>query len=64
VGPYDVDCYWPQYSLVIEVDEAGHEFTFEEDRARDRFLTGLGLRTMRRRSGRRSDGLRESFADE
>ena len=47
VGPYDVDCYWPQYGLVIEVDEAAHEFTFEEDRARDRFLAGLGLRTMR-----------------
>jgi very-short-patch-repair endonuclease len=47
LGPYDVDCYWPQYGLVIEVDEAAHEFTFEEDRARDRFLAGLGLRTMR-----------------
>jgi very-short-patch-repair endonuclease len=47
VGPYDVDCYWPQYGLVIEVDEPAHEFTFEEDRARDRFLAGLGLRTMR-----------------
>jgi len=47
VGPYDVDCYWPQYGLVIEVDEAAHEFTFEDDRARDSFLAGLGLRTMR-----------------
>jgi very-short-patch-repair endonuclease len=47
LGPYDVDCYWPQYGLVIEVDEAAHEFAFEEDRARDRFLAGLGLRTMR-----------------
>jgi very-short-patch-repair endonuclease len=47
VGPFTVDCYWPQYQLVIEVDEAAHEFQFEEDRARDRYLVGLGLRTMR-----------------
>jgi very-short-patch-repair endonuclease len=47
IGDYDVDCYWPQYELVIEVDEDAHRLTFEEDRARDRFLAGLGLRTMR-----------------
>lgn len=47
IGDYDVDCYWPQFGLVIEVDEAAHEFRFEEDRARDRYLAGRGLRTMR-----------------
>jgi very-short-patch-repair endonuclease len=47
IGDYAVDCYWPQYGLVIEVDEDAHQFAFEEDRARDRFLAGLGLRTMR-----------------
>jgi hypothetical protein len=60
-------------TLVIEVDENAHQFAFEEYRARDRFLAGLGLRTMRVTeaslrdepcSGRRSGGLRESFADE
>jgi very-short-patch-repair endonuclease len=47
IGDYDVDCYWPEYQLVIEVDEDAHQHRFEEDRARDRFLAGLGLRTMR-----------------
>jgi very-short-patch-repair endonuclease len=47
IGDYDVDCYWPEFQLVIEVDEDAHQFTFEEDRARDRYLAGLGLRTMR-----------------
>jgi very-short-patch-repair endonuclease len=47
LGPFTVDCYWPQYGLVIEVDEDAHEFRFEEDRARDRYLAGRGLRTMR-----------------
>jgi very-short-patch-repair endonuclease len=47
IGPFTVDCYWPQLDLVIEVDEAAHSLRFEEDRARDRYLTGLGLRVMR-----------------
>jgi hypothetical protein len=45
LGPYTVDAYWPQYQLVIEVDEDAHRLTFEEDRARDRYLAGLGLRS-------------------
>jgi very-short-patch-repair endonuclease len=32
---------------VIEVDEDAHAVRFEEDRARDRYLAGLGLRVMR-----------------
>jgi very-short-patch-repair endonuclease len=47
LGPYDADCYWPEYELVIEVDEDAHRVKFEEDRARDRYFVGLGLRVMR-----------------
>jgi very-short-patch-repair endonuclease len=47
LGPFTVDCYWPQFDLVIEVDEDAHNLLFEEDRARDRYLIGLGLRVMR-----------------
>ena len=47
VGPYTVDAYWPQFQLVVEVDEDAHIAAFEEDRARDRYLAGRGLRTMR-----------------
>jgi very-short-patch-repair endonuclease len=47
IGPYTADAYWPEYGLVIEVDEDAHQFTFEEDRARDRYYAGRGLRAMR-----------------
>jgi very-short-patch-repair endonuclease len=49
IGPYHADCYWPQFGLIAELDEDGHktELAFEEDRARDRFYAGLGLRAMR-----------------
>ena len=47
LGPFTVDCYWPQFDLVIEVDEDAHNLLFEEDRGRDRYLIGLGLRVMR-----------------
>jgi very-short-patch-repair endonuclease len=47
IGPYDADCYWPEYELVVEVDEDAHKIKFEEDRARDRYFVGLGLRVMR-----------------
>jgi very-short-patch-repair endonuclease len=44
---YTADVYWPEYQLVVEVDEDAHKLTFEEDRARDRHYAGLGLRAMR-----------------
>jgi hypothetical protein len=47
LGPFTVDCFWPQFDLVVEVDEDAHRLAFEEDRARDRYLAGLGLRAMR-----------------
>jgi hypothetical protein len=48
IGPYSADFFWPQYNLVIEFDEDGHktELAFEQDRARDRYFVGLGLRVM------------------
>jgi very-short-patch-repair endonuclease len=47
IGPYTADVYWPEFRLVVEVDEDAHRLTFEEDRARDRYYAGLGLRSMR-----------------
>jgi very-short-patch-repair endonuclease len=49
IGPYTADAFWPEFGLVIEIDEDGHktELAFEEDRARDRYYVGLGLRVMR-----------------
>ena len=47
LGPYTPDCYWPEFQLIVEVDEDAHRLTFEQDRARDRFYAGQGLRAMR-----------------
>jgi hypothetical protein len=49
IGPFTVDFLYAEARLVIELDEDGHksEWAFEVDRARDRFLVGLGLRVMR-----------------
>jgi len=47
LGPYTADAYWPEFKLVVEVDEDAHRLTFEEDRARDRYYAGQGLRAMR-----------------
>jgi hypothetical protein len=49
IGPYTADFFWPQFGLVVEIDENGHrtELAFEEDRARDRHYAGRGLRAMR-----------------
>ena len=40
LGPFTVDCYWPQFGLVVEVDEDAHQDRFEEDRARTRQAGG------------------------
>jgi very-short-patch-repair endonuclease len=47
---YEVDAYWPQYGLVVELD--GWEFhktrrAFERDRRRDAALTAAGYRVLR-----------------
>ena len=74
IGRYTVDAYWPQFQLVVEVDEDAH---------RRHLRGGPRARPIPRRhgacarcasprtasgtkscSGRRSAGLRESFADE
>jgi very-short-patch-repair endonuclease len=49
IGPYTVDFLYPEQQLVIELDEDAHksEWAFEDDRARDRFLTGEQFRVMR-----------------
>jgi very-short-patch-repair endonuclease len=50
LGPYEVDFYWREQRLVVEVD--GYSFhssreKFESDRRRDADLQASGLRTMR-----------------
>jgi very-short-patch-repair endonuclease len=46
----EVDCFWPEHKLVVELD--GHAFhgtraAFESDRERDRKLQSAGLRVIR-----------------
>ncbi len=41
------DFFCPQARLIIEVDGAIHDYTVEEDAARQEFLESLGLRVLR-----------------
>jgi len=50
IGPYEVDFFWPDHRLVVEVD--GYAFhsgraAFERDRIRDADLQNRGLRVLR-----------------
>ena len=50
VNGYEVDAYWPEHRLVVELD--GHEFhrtrgAFERDRIRDAELQLAGYRVLR-----------------
>jgi len=47
---HEVDAYWPDAGVVVEIDGAGTHHTrkaFHEDRARDRRLAGHGIRVAR-----------------
>jgi very-short-patch-repair endonuclease len=47
---YEVDCYWPEFGLVVELDGRGYHSgsrSFEVDRARDMAMVAAGLRSAR-----------------
>lgn len=46
-GPYIVDFYCPEHRLIVEVDGAVHATQREYDRARTKYLAGLGYRVIR-----------------
>jgi very-short-patch-repair endonuclease len=46
VGPYELDCYWPDHRFCVELDTFathGSRRSFEEDRKRERELRRLGV---------------------
>ncbi len=50
IGPWEIDCYWPEQRLVLELD--GHDYhrtvkKIERDRLRDARLLARGIRTLR-----------------
>jgi very-short-patch-repair endonuclease len=50
VHGYEVDCYWPDANLVVEIDGAAVHHTrraFHQDRRRDRALATRGIRVLR-----------------
>jgi hypothetical protein len=49
IGPHEVDFYWPELNLTVEIDGPGHTRprTRAEDEARDRFLKAKGIETIR-----------------
>jgi len=46
-GPYILDFYCDSAKLCVEVDGESHDFRTEHDAARDRWLKGKGVRTLR-----------------
>jgi very-short-patch-repair endonuclease len=46
-GPYVLDFYCDSLKLCIEIDGEQHDFTVAKDAARDRWLSDLGIRTIR-----------------
>lgn len=50
VGPYELDCYWPEHRFCVEIDTYGthgSRRSFEEDRKRQRELRRLGVEVER-----------------
>ena len=49
-GPWELDLYWPQFRLVVELDDYvthGNAVAFERDRRKDADLQRHGLRVLR-----------------
>jgi len=50
LGPWEIDCYWPDYQLALELDGRDYHVMVEEmdrDRRKDTWLQLQGLRIMR-----------------
>lgn len=47
VGPYTLDFYFPEARLCVETDGEQHANTVGRDKARDEFLAGRGIITIR-----------------
>jgi very-short-patch-repair endonuclease len=50
VGPYELDCYWPERGFCVELDTYGthgSRRSFEADRKRERELRRLGVEVER-----------------
>jgi very-short-patch-repair endonuclease len=52
IGPYIVDFYCPEQSLVVEVDGDSHADAeqIQKDQRRDRYLQSIGLKVVRYRN--------------
>jgi hypothetical protein len=58
LGRWELDCYWPEYGLVLELDGRPYHIAaqdFERDRLKDAWLQREGLRVLRV-TGTRWDG--------
>jgi very-short-patch-repair endonuclease len=47
IGPFIPDFYCAERHLVVELDGAPHDLTYDRDRARDAWLSKEGYRVMR-----------------
>ncbi len=50
IGPWEIDCYWPQHRLAVELDGRAYHVAardFEKDRRKDIYLQRVQIRVMR-----------------
>jgi very-short-patch-repair endonuclease len=50
IGPWEVDCYWPEHQLVVELDGGPYHITvgdIERDRVKDIWMQRHRLRIVR-----------------
>ena len=47
IGPYILDFYCPELRLCIELDGSSHDYKYEYDEQRTRFLSEQGIRVVR-----------------
>lgn len=50
LGPWEIDCYWPEQQLAVELDSRGYHAAladFERDRRKDAWLQRRGIRILR-----------------
>ena len=50
IGPYVLDFYCPERRLCVEIDGTSHDYRYEYDEVRTRFLAEQGIRVVRFRN--------------
>ena len=63
IGPYVLDFYCPELRLCVELDGSSHDYKYEYDEQRTKFLQKQGIRVLRFRNDQVWQGI-DSVVDE